>query len=192
MSTITAIAEAFFTACETGKGWEGCSAYCTPNATFAAQAEPLLDVKTLERYTGWMKGLMTVLPDARYEVKSFATDAVRNNVAAYGVFHATHTGEGGPVPPTGRSTTTERFNPAFVAPAGRIAAFDNDGTLCVEQPLYVVILFAAGEMKALAPRRPEWKDNADFQKVIEGGPMPSSFNSNLATNLSSDSPSIPV
>jgi len=54
-----------------------------------------------------MKGIMTVLPDAHYEVKSFATDVERNNVAAYGVFHGTHTGEGGPVPPTGRSISTD-------------------------------------------------------------------------------------
>src|SRR5215467_1563238 len=84
--SITDVAEAFFDACETGKGWEVCGAYCTPNATFSAQAEPLLDVKTLAQYTDWMKGMLTVLPDARYEVKSFATDSARNSVVAYGVF----------------------------------------------------------------------------------------------------------
>lgn len=47
MANITAIAERFFEACETGKGWEGCQAYCTSDASFAAQAEPLADVKTL-------------------------------------------------------------------------------------------------------------------------------------------------
>src|ERR1700755_101396 len=98
MTTITSVAEAFFEACETGKGWERCSAYCTPNATFSAQAEPLLEVNTLAKYTDWMKGIMTVLPGARYEVRSFAVDPTRNNVSAYGVFHATHTGPGGPVP----------------------------------------------------------------------------------------------
>ena len=107
MESITSTAEAFFTACETGKGWDACSAYCSPGATFSAQAEPLSGVKTLAEYTDWMKGIMTVLPDARYEVKSFATDAQRNNVAAYGVFHATHTGQGGPVPPTGKRTSTD-------------------------------------------------------------------------------------
>ena len=107
MTSITSVAEAFFADCETGKGWEGCSAYCTPDATFAAQAEPLSEVKTLALYTDWMKALLTVLPDARYEIKSFATDAARNNVAAYGVFHATHTGPGGPVPATGRGTSTD-------------------------------------------------------------------------------------
>jgi hypothetical protein len=29
MSNITAVAKQFFAACETGKGWEGCRAYCT-------------------------------------------------------------------------------------------------------------------------------------------------------------------
>jgi hypothetical protein len=61
--SITSVAEAFFEACEKGKGWEVCSAYCTPAATFSAQAEPLLHVKTLAEYTDWMKGMMSVLPD---------------------------------------------------------------------------------------------------------------------------------
>jgi len=105
--SITAIAQAFFDACETGKGWETCSAYCTPNATFSAQAEPLLEVKTLAQYTEWMKGIIAILPDARYEVKSFAVDGERNNIAAYGIFQGTHSGEGGPVPPTGRRVSTD-------------------------------------------------------------------------------------
>jgi len=108
MSSITTIAQSFFDACETGKGWEVCSAYCTPDATFSAQAEPLLEVKKLAAYCDWMKAIATaVLPGCTYEVKSFATDTERNNVAAYGIFHATHTGQGGPVPPTGRSTSTD-------------------------------------------------------------------------------------
>jgi len=107
MTSITSIAQDFFDACETGKGWEVCSAYCKSDATFSAQAEPLLDMRTLAQYTDWMKGLITILPDARYEVKSFATDAARNNVSAFGVFHATHTSPGGPVPATGRSTSAD-------------------------------------------------------------------------------------
>jgi predicted ester cyclase len=107
MASITAIANDFFTACETGKGWEGCKSYCTPNATFAAQAEPLAGIKTLAEYADWMKGLMTILPDGSYEVKSFATDSDRNNVAAYAVFSGTHTGPGGPCAPTGKKTTSD-------------------------------------------------------------------------------------
>ena len=45
MSSITEAAQAFFDACDAGKGWEVCSAYCTPDATFTAQAEPLMEVK---------------------------------------------------------------------------------------------------------------------------------------------------
>jgi predicted ester cyclase len=107
LSDITTVARQFFEACETGKGWDGCRAYCTPDATFSAQAEPLAEVRTLEGYSNWMKGLLTFMPDGRYEVKSFATDEARGNVSAYGVFSATHTGQGGPCPPTGKSTTTD-------------------------------------------------------------------------------------
>ena len=78
--TITMIAQQFFEACEAGKGWNVCKAYCKPDATFAAQAEPLAGVKTLQEYTDWMKGLLTFMPDGRYELKSFATDDVRKSV----------------------------------------------------------------------------------------------------------------
>ena len=102
MSSIKEKAEQFFDACETGKGWETCRLYCHPQATFSAQADALAGVDTLEAYTEWMKGLLTPVPDGRYEVRSFAVDEDRNNVAAYSVFRGTHTGEGGPVPPTGK------------------------------------------------------------------------------------------
>ena len=105
--SITETARAFFDACETGKGWAACSAYCQPDASFTAQAEPLADVKTLQQYAEWMKGMLVVVPDGSYAVKSFATDHERNNVCAYAVFSGTHSGEGGPVPPTGRSTSSD-------------------------------------------------------------------------------------
>ena len=101
------VARAFFDACETGKGWEVCRQFCTTDASFSAQAEPLEDVHTLEQYTDWMKGLLTILSDAGYELKSFAADEGRGNVMAYAVFHGTHTGEGGPVPPTGKSAQAD-------------------------------------------------------------------------------------
>jgi predicted ester cyclase len=107
MASITTIAREFFDACEAGKGWEVCKAYCRPNATFAAQAEPLADVHTLEQYTEWMKGLMGILPDGRYDLKSFATDDARKNVSAYAVFSGTHTGPGGPCPPTGKRVASD-------------------------------------------------------------------------------------
>ena len=47
------------------------------------------------------------MPDAEYEIKSFATDEERNNVSAYAVITGTHTAEGGPCPPTGKRTASD-------------------------------------------------------------------------------------
>lgn len=107
MKPTTEIAKHFFEACETGKGWAGCRQYCHPDATFSAQAEPLADVRRLQEYTDWMRDLLTYVPDGRYEVRSFATDEERNTVCVFAVFSGTHTGEGGPCPPTGRSASAD-------------------------------------------------------------------------------------
>lgn len=121
MSTITDTAQKFFDACETGQGWEACAAHCAAGATFAAQSEPLADVTTVEHYCNWMKGLFGPLPDARYELKSFATDTTRNNVAAFATFHGTHTGDGGPVPATGKATATDYVYVMQFDDAGKIS-----------------------------------------------------------------------
>lgn len=102
MASIKDTAEKFFDACESGAGWAGCQHYCQPDATFTAQADALTGVTTLQAYTEWMKGLFTPAPDASYEVRAFAADDARHCVMGYGVFRGTHTGEGGPVPPTGK------------------------------------------------------------------------------------------
>ena len=107
MGSIRTTAEQFFEACETGKGWEACKAYCHPDATFAAQAEALADIGSLEGYTEWMKNLLTPVPDGRYEIRSFAVDEERNSAMVYGIFRGTHSGQGGPVPPTGRQVEAD-------------------------------------------------------------------------------------
>jgi predicted ester cyclase len=107
MTSITETAMKFFEDCEKGKGWGECKNYCKADATFSAQAEPLAEIQSLEQYTEWMKGMLTLMPDAEYEIKSFATDEERNNVSAYAVITGTHTGEGGPLPPTGKSTESD-------------------------------------------------------------------------------------
>jgi predicted ester cyclase len=104
MPTMVEIAREFFEACETGKGWEGCRAFCKPEASFSAQSEALEGVTTLQAYTDWMAGLFAALPDGSYEVRSFATDEATSTVCAYAVFTATHTGAAGPQPPTGKTT----------------------------------------------------------------------------------------
>ena len=107
MNSIKERAEQFFDACETGKGWDVCKEFCHPDASFSAQAGALADVDTLESYTEWTKGLLTPMPDGRYELRSFAVDEEGNKVSAFAVFRGTHTGEGGPVPPTGNSVATD-------------------------------------------------------------------------------------
>lgn len=54
-----------------------------------------------------MKGLLTPIPDGRYELKAFAADEVRNIVLAFAVFHGTQTGEGGPIPATGKALAAD-------------------------------------------------------------------------------------
>lgn len=100
-------AERFFDSCETGKGWAVCRQYCHPDATFSAQADALAGVDTIEAYTEWMKGLLTPVPDGHYELRSFAVDEDRGAAMAFAVFHGTHTADGGPVPPTGKSVAAD-------------------------------------------------------------------------------------
>jgi len=107
MSSIKETAAQFNDACDTGKGWEACRQYCHPDASFSAQAEALSRIDTLEAYTEWAKGLLGPLPDAGYELKSLAADESQGTVTAYAVFRGTHSGEGGPVPPTGKRVETD-------------------------------------------------------------------------------------
>lgn len=105
--TIASSARDFFEACETGQGWSVCKAWCHDGATFSCQADVLADTTTLEGYAEWMKGLLGPVPDGHYELKAFATDPERHAVTACAVFKGTHAGEGGPVPPTGRSIAAD-------------------------------------------------------------------------------------
>jgi hypothetical protein len=65
---------------------------------------------------------------------------------------------------------TREGGPDYVAPAERIATFDNDGTLWCEKPLPVQGAFALDRIKAMAPQHPEWKDTQPFKAVLEGNP----------------------
>lgn len=100
-------ARAFFHACETGKGWEECRRYCTPDASFASQTDMFGGMTSLAEYTESMAHLATPMPDMRYEMIAFGVDEEREAICAAATFHATHTGEGGPVPPTGKAVASE-------------------------------------------------------------------------------------
>src|SRR5262245_60445786 len=68
------------------------------------------------------------------------------------------------------TAATREGGPGFIAPAERIAVFDNDGTLWVEKPLYVQLVFAIDRVKALAPQHPEWKTKEPFASLLTGDP----------------------
>jgi phosphoglycolate phosphatase-like HAD superfamily hydrolase len=63
---------------------------------------------------------------------------------------------------------TREGSPDFVPPPERVATFDNDGTLWIEQPMYVQFAYALDRVKALEPQHPEWKDTQPFKAVLEG------------------------
>lgn len=66
-----------------------------------------------------------------------------------------------------RATTTEG-GPQFVAPEERIAAFDQDGTLWVEHPMYTQVTYCFERVPALVKQKPELKNKEPFKTVLSG------------------------
>jgi hypothetical protein len=64
--------------------------------------------------------------------------------------------------------TSSPGDPEFVAESERIAVFDNDGTLWVEQPMYVQLAFALDRVVTLAPQHPDWRYREPFRSLLEG------------------------
>lgn len=63
---------------------------------------------------------------------------------------------------------TDERSPDFVPAADRIATFDNDGTLWVEQPMYTQLVFAIDRVRVLAPQHPEWRTTEPFKSILAG------------------------
>ena len=63
---------------------------------------------------------------------------------------------------------TTQGGPDFVPVDQRIATFDNDGTLWIEQPMYVQLAFVLDRVKTLAPQNPGWKTKQPFKAVLDG------------------------
>jgi phosphoglycolate phosphatase-like HAD superfamily hydrolase len=61
---------------------------------------------------------------------------------------------------------TKEGSPDFVKPEERIATFDNDGTLWVEQPNYTQVTFAIDEVVAQAAQHPEWRETEPFKSIL--------------------------
>jgi len=65
-----------------------------------------------------------------------------------------------------KNVTTEG-SADYVRVPDRIALFDNDGTLWVEQPMYTQMAFLLEDVRRLAPQHPEWKTTEPFKFVLE-------------------------
>ena len=63
---------------------------------------------------------------------------------------------------------TTQGGPDFVPPDQRIATFDNDGTLWIEQPMYIQLAFILDRVKKMAPQNPGWKTKQPFKAVLDG------------------------
>lgn len=66
------------------------------------------------------------------------------------------------------AAVTREGSPDLVPAPQRVATFDNDGTLWVEQPMYTQLAFALDRVKALAPMHPEWANQQPFKAVLDG------------------------
>ena len=64
--------------------------------------------------------------------------------------------------------TTDRQSPDFVPPGQRIATFDQDGTLWVEQPMYSQVIYCLDRVPDLVKEKPELKDVEPFKTVLTG------------------------
>jgi phosphoserine phosphatase len=65
------------------------------------------------------------------------------------------------------NAVTQEGSPDFVAPAERIAVFDNDGTLWSEQPLYFQFIFMIDQLKAAVPKSPKLQSNPVAQALMK-------------------------
>lgn len=61
---------------------------------------------------------------------------------------------------------TDTTSANFIPVADRIAVFDNDGTLWSEQPIPFQALFIFSQVKAMAPKHPEWKNDPVLNGII--------------------------
>jgi len=61
---------------------------------------------------------------------------------------------------------TDEKGEHFVPRVDRVATFDNDGTLWVEQPVYTQLVFMVDRIRALAPQHPEWAPTPPFSDVL--------------------------
>jgi phosphoserine phosphatase len=66
------------------------------------------------------------------------------------------------------NATTTAGSPKLVAPEERVATFDQDGTLWVEQPIYSQLVYCLDRVPALVKAKPELANVEPFKTVMSG------------------------
>lgn len=64
--------------------------------------------------------------------------------------------------------TTDKANLDYIPPEERIATFDQDGTLWVEQPIYTQVIYCLDRVPQIVEAKPELKDVEPFKTVLSG------------------------
>ena len=64
--------------------------------------------------------------------------------------------------------TTDPASPNHLPPDERIAAFDQDGTLWVEHPIYAQVAYCLDRVPAAVDKKPELKEAEPFRTVLSG------------------------
>src|SRR5260370_24972893 len=67
-----------------------------------------------------------------------------------------------------KEVTDNKVDPNYVAPEDRIAAFDQDGTLWVEHPMYTQVMYCLERVPALVEKKSELKNVEPFKTVLSG------------------------
>lgn len=64
--------------------------------------------------------------------------------------------------------TCDKSSPDYVPPEQRIATFDQDGTLLVEQPMYTQVVYSLEHISVIAKQNPELQQTEPFKAILSG------------------------
>ena len=116
------IATKFFHACEGLEGSAGCAQYVADGARFEAQSEPIADITTALDYCDWMQGLgQGPLKGCSYKIVTSSFDEATSTALFFAIFSGKHGGDGGPVEPTGKETSSHYVYAITVNDDGKVS-----------------------------------------------------------------------